>query len=238
MVILTRQATPVFILEQKEAVVPKTLMFLHTSPVHIATFDRLLADVDSSIPATHVVDESLLQDARAAGITPELRQRIVQTIADAMADDTAVVLCTCSTIGGCAEQATQVLDRPIMRVDRAMAERAVALGERILVAAALASTLTPTHQLLLDVAQQAGKAISIVDVLCENAWAHFEQGDHDGYLQAIAACLHTAASAGDVIVLAQASMAGAASLCMDLPIPILGSPRLGLEVAIQAYRTI
>jgi hypothetical protein len=147
----------------------KTLTFLHTSPVHIATFDQLLAEIDPDIPARHVVDESLLQDARASGITAELTQRITQTLVDAIADDTAVVICTCSTIGGCAEQINHGTNRPIIRVDRAMAERAVATGERIVVVAALASTLTPTRQLIEEVADQAGKAITILDAWCEAA---------------------------------------------------------------------
>ena len=214
----------------------KTLTFLHTSPVHIATFDQLLAEIDPSIPVKHLVNESLLRDARANGITTELSQRITQALVDAIADDAAVVVCTCSTIGGCAEQANHVTDRPIIRVDRAMAERAVAIGERIVVAAALASTLAPTRQLIEEVADQAGKAIVMFDVLCEAAWPYFERGDHGAYLAAIAACVRQAVPAGDVVVLAQASMAGAAALCADLPVPILSSPRLGLEAAIQAYR--
>jgi len=213
-----------------------TLTFLHTSPVHIATFDQLLAEIDPSIPVKHVVDESLLHDARANGITAELSYRINQTLVDAIADDAAVVVCTCSTIGGCAEQASHGTDRPIIRVDRAMAEQAVAIGERIVVVAALASTLTPTRQLIEEVAEHAGKAIAISEVLCEAAWPYFERGDHSGYLTTVAACVRQAASTGDVVVLAQASMAGAAALCADLPIPILSSPRLGVEAAIQAYR--
>ena len=216
---------------------PKTLMFLHTSPVHIATFDQLLAEIDPSIPAKHLVDEGLLRDARANGITAELRQRITQTLVDAIADDAAVVVCTCSTIGGCAEQANHGTDRSIIRVDRAMAERAVAIGERIVVVAALVSTLTPTRQLIEEVADQAGKAIAIFDVWCEAAWPYFERRDQSGYLAAVAACVRQSAPAGDVVVLAQASMAGAAALCADLPIPILSSPRLGLEAAIKAYHS-
>ena len=64
---------------------PKTLAFLHTSPVHIATFDRLLAEIDPDIPARHVVDESLLRDARAHGITAELERRVAQALRDAIA---------------------------------------------------------------------------------------------------------------------------------------------------------
>jgi hypothetical protein len=230
------QYTPLAIIPKHEAHMPKTLTFLHTSPVHIATFDKLLAEADPSIPAKHIVDESLLQDARAYGITEDLRQRIARTLKDAIADDAAVVVCTCSTIGGCAEQADHDSDRPIVRVDRAMAERAVAIGARIVVVAALASTLAPTRQLIQEVADRAGKAIAIVDVLCEDAWAHFERGDQEGYLASVASCVRRAAPAGDVVVLAQASMAGAAALCDDVRIPILSSPQLGLEAAVRAYR--
>jgi membrane-bound ClpP family serine protease len=214
----------------------KTLTFLHTSPVHMATFDRLLAEIDPELPVRHIVDESLLSEARAAGtITPALAERIGDTLRDAAMRDAAVVLCTCSTIGGCAEQSGQDNKRAVLRVDRPMAEQAVAAGRRILVAAALASTLAPTTALILDAAQRAGKDVQIIEVFCGSAWASFEQGDQAGYIQAIAARLREVAPQGDVIVLAQASMADAASLCADLGIPILSSPRLGLAAAVEAY---
>jgi hypothetical protein len=119
-----------------------------------------------------------------------------------------------------------------------MAERAVALGRHIVVAAALASTLAPTTDLIRDVAQHAGTDVQISEVLCESAWPKFEQGDLAGYAQEIAACLHTSALAGDVIVLAQASMAPAAELCAVLGVPILSSPRIGVEAAVAAYRAL
>jgi hypothetical protein len=218
--------------------VTKTLTFLHTLPIHIATFDRLVAEIDPAIPVRHVVDESLLQEARAAGaITPELERRIGARVRQAAeAEDAAVVLCTCSTIGGSAEQSGGQLDQPVLRVDRPMAERAVATGSRIVVAAALASTLEPTSELIRDAAHQIGKAVQISEVLCDSAWPKFEQGDQAGYAREIAACLHESPLEGDVIVLAQASMAPAAELCADLGVPILSSPRIGVEAAVAAYR--
>jgi hypothetical protein len=215
----------------------KTLAFLHTSTVHIATFDRLLAESDPSITARHFVDESLLDEARTAGeITPALEQRIAAALRNASAPDDAVVLCTCSTIGASAEAAGAQAGSAVLRVDRPMAERAVALGERILVAAALASTLGPTCALILDAAQAAGKQIELRELLCETAWAFFERGDLPGYAQTIADELRAAAGTADVIVLAQASMAAAAPLCADLGVPILSSPRLGLEAALAACK--
>lgn len=214
----------------------KQLVFLHTSPVHIATFDRLVGELAPEIPVQHLVDESLLQEAHTTGITAQLAQRVTDRVVDGLGADGAVMLCTCSTIGGCAEAVSQGTERPVLRVDRAMAEKAVALGSHIVVVAALASTLTPTRQLLLEVAAALAKPVQIDEVLCADAWTKFEQGDQAGYLHAIAACLRDYAAKGDVIVLAQASMADAAKLCADLSVPILSSPRLGLEAAIEAYR--
>lgn len=213
----------------------KALAFLHTSPVHVATFSRLLAELDPSIVTRHIVEEDLLNAARAAGeITPALDQRIAAAIQEAGAPDGAVVLCTCSTIGGSAEAAGARAGQAVLRVDRPMAERAVALGKRILVAAALASTIAPTRALILEAANRAGKPIELSELLCAQAWALFERGDQAGYAQAIAEALRASAGDAEVIVLAQASMAAAAPLCADLGVPILSSPRLGLEAAIAA----
>ena len=216
----------------------RPLTLLHTSSVHIETFNTLLAELNPDLPVQHFVDEILLQEARdAAGMTPALVQRVQQTVLDA-AGDGQVVLCTCSTIGDWAEQVSLISDKTVIRVDRPMAEQAVALGSRIIVVATLASTLTPTRELIQRVAQQAHKQVEIVEALCEAAWTKFEAGDQAGYIQEIAKVLLQMASQGDVIVLAQASMAPAAELCQDLPIPILSSPRLGLEAALQAYSLI
>lgn len=215
----------------------QTLTFLHTSPVHIPTFDRLLAELAPDIAVRHIVDESLLQEARAAGtITPQLKQKVTDTIFGAIAQNARILLCTCSTIGGCAEEIGRQTTTPILRVDRPMAERAVRLGSHILLAATTASTLAPTRALIFDAAQHLDKTVQVIDVLCESAWTKFERGDQEGYLQEIANQLRHVAPSGDVIVLAQASMAQAAMLCLDLSIPMLSSPRLGLEAAVQAYR--
>ncbi len=214
----------------------KKLVLLHTAPANVATFSALLQEMAPEIPAEHVLDEQLLADARNAGtVTPELAARIEERLL-AADDDAGLILCTCSTIGGAAEAVTHPVAGPVLRVDRAMAEEAVARGQRILVAAALASTLTPTRALIEEVAAQVGKAVVIDELLCQGAWERFEAGDQAGYWRAVADCLRTHAAAADVIVLAQASMAGATSYCADLAVPILSSPRLGVAAAIDAYR--
>ncbi len=213
----------------------QAIAFLHTSPMHVPTFDRLLAEANPTIPARHLGDESLLSDARTTGLTPSLRTRISARVHEATSTDTAVVVCTCSTIGECAEQVA--LDRPIIRVDRAMAEQAVALGRSVLLVAALESTLAPTRALLRESAGRAGTSIDIAEAVCRDAWALFEAKDQAAYLRSIADCVRTHVAAADLVVLAQASMAGAAELCADLGIPVLSSPRLGVAAAVATYRS-
>jgi hypothetical protein len=208
-----------------------TLVFLHTAAVHVPTFSALVAELAPGLPTRHIVAEGLLAEARAEGLTPALAARVAAQIA--AAGEVGAVLCTCSTIGGLAEATATAGGPPVLRVDRAMAEAAVAAGPRIALVAALESTLAPTRALIAEVAAQAGRAVEISEMLCAGAWACFEAGDGAGYLDAIEACVRATAASADVIVLAQASMAGAAQRCADLAVPVLSSPRLGVAAALK-----
>lgn len=213
------------------------LTFLHTSPVHIQTFNALLAESAPDLPVQHFVDESLLSEACAAGeVTPAVRKRVEETVLSLVEQGAAVVVCTCSTIGGVVESLNAHVPAVLMRIDRPMAEEAVTRGSRIIVAAALSTTLIPTSELIFAVAREAGKEVQVIELLCEAAWRQFERGDQAAYLREIAEALQGAAEQGDVIVLAQASMARAMEYCPELPIPVLSSPRSGLLAVIKAYR--
>jgi hypothetical protein len=216
----------------------RSLSFLHTSPVHIQTFDALLTELAPDIPARHIVDTSLLHEACASGgVTFALRERVEKTLLSAIeAQDAAVMVCTCSSIGSVAEAVNGRTHATLMRIDRPMATEAVVLGSRIIVAATLSTTLIPTRELILSVARQTGKEVQIIELLCDSAWRQFEQGNQEAYLREVADNLQNAATQGDVIVLAQASMARAVELCSELALPVLTSPRSGLLAAIKAYR--
>lgn len=210
-----------------------TIGFLHTALVHVATFDHLLAAADPGAASVHAVVPDLLAAARvdgpnavAEGVRAELA-RLVQQGAD-------VVVCTCSTLGPLTEALASGLGVPLVRVDRPMAREAVARGGRIAVVAALESTLGPTRELLGEEARRAGVRPEVREVCVQEAWAAFEAGDTAGYLAQVAAAARSLADAGDVVVLAQASMAGARTLLDDLAVPVLVSPGLAVEAALAA----
>jgi aspartate/glutamate racemase len=211
-----------------------TIGFLHTADVHVATFHRLRAELAPGWLDVHVVDAGLLADARRDGITPGLTARLdahLHELADRGAD---VIVCTCSTLGGAAELRTADMGVPVLRADRPMAEAAVAAGSRVAVVVAVASSLAPTRELLHAAAAAAGREITLIEVPCPAAFPLFLAGDLDAYASEIAAAARAAAPAADVIVLAQASMAPAAGLLTDLPIPVLSSPRTAVARAISA----
>ncbi|REF31100.1 hypothetical protein DFJ65_2142 [Calidifontibacter indicus] len=195
--------------------------FLHTSPVHPATFDRLLARRRPGVQALHVVDEKLLVDARNHG-PDAVAERVAQHLTALVGQGATVVCCTCSTIGDTAERARA--DVPVFRVDRPMAARAVRCGPRVGVVAALESTLEPTAALLRQEAESAGQEVRIEQLIADGAWGRFEDGDEPGYLASVVHTARRLADDVDILILAQASMAGAEPLLADLAIPVLSSP--------------
>lgn len=207
--------------------------FLHTAEVHVGTFDAL---VGAAATTVHVVEPVLLERARRDGPTRDVESGVRAALAGLAEAGAVVVVCTCSTLGPLAEGAAG-LPVPVLRVDRPMARHAVGLGPRIAVVAAVESTLVPTRELLVDEAARAGVTPVLTEVCVPAAWARFEAGDTSAYLVAIADAARSAASGPppvDVVVLAQASMAGAVDLLHDPPVPVLASPRLAVDAALQA----
>ncbi|WP_328381914.1 aspartate/glutamate racemase family protein [Streptomyces sp. NBC_00400] len=206
------------------------LALLHTSPVHVPVFDTLRDEEAPGLTMNHLVRPELLDRARAQG-PDSVAKDLEADLAGAARGGARAALCTCSTIGSVAEAAGAALGLPVLRVDRPMAATAVATGPRIAVLAALESTLVPTEDLIRQEAAGAGRGISVRTVLVPDAWEHFEAGDHDGYLTAVASAAREIRDA-DVIVLAQASMAPAAD-GLDVGVPVLAGPRTGLRAAAQ-----
>jgi hypothetical protein len=206
-----------------------TIGFLHTAAVHVETFRPLVAEIAPGVLDEHVVDPSLLADARARGITDGLRGRLAGHLEALSGSGAGAIVCTCSSIGGEAERLGGGVTASVLRVDRPMAEEAVRSGGRVAIVAALESTLEPTRALLEQCAD--GVDVELTVSPCLDAWTLFEEGDVDGYLAAVAAHVRHVATEADVVVLAQASMAPVAALVADVDLPVLSSPRPAVEAA-------
>jgi len=214
------------------------LAFLHTAQVHVPTFERLASEIAPALRVRHSVREDLLADAREVGLDDSgLVTRVHDAMREAASGGAAVVVCTCSTIGAIAERTAPSGAFKAMRIDRAMADRAVRAGPRVLIVAALESTLAPTEALILCAAENASVTVQPDALLVEEAWPYFEAGDGTRYIEALARSIRAASGRADVVVLAQASMAPVAALLADLGIDVLSSPALGVERAVALAAT-
>ncbi|GGW92986.1 hypothetical protein GCM10010297_13040 [Streptomyces malachitofuscus] len=208
------------------------LALLHTSPVHVPVFDALRDQSHPGLELLHLVAEDLLERARADGpaaVADDVRARVLE----AAGKGARAVLCTCSTIGGVAEAAGAGSGVAVLRVDRPMAAAAVAAGPRVVVLAALESTLGPTVGLIEEEAHRAGRPVEARTVLVPGAWERFGAGDTAGYVRRVARAAD-AVTGADAIVLAQASMAPAEAL-VTTSVPVLSSPRPGLAAAARLH---
>ena len=207
-----------------------TAGLLHTVPALAATFDGLVAEAAPELRRVHVADGWLLQTARRAGVTVAVREAVVAHVRHLAATGARAVLVTCSSIGEAAEEAAAAVDVPVLRVDTPMAGEAVrvaaAAGGRVAVLATLDSTLGPTSRLVERSA--TGAAVLVTATVVPGAAERADAGDRAAADALIAAAVREAAAGADVVVLAQASMAGAASTA-GVDVPVLTSPAGGVR---------
>ena len=203
---------------------------LHTAVGNVTLFQGLCRELLPGVDAFQMLDESLLRNTITAGtLTPETTRRVLGHVESAVDAGATAVLVTCSSIGAAAELARNVVPVPVIRVDEAMADQAVKTGPRIGVIATLSTTLEPTADLVRRRADAAGAEISLTTLVCDGAFAALGRGDTAAHDSAIADGLTKLAQESDVIILAQASMARVADTLPDLPVPVLSSPRSGVE---------
>jgi Asp/Glu/hydantoin racemase len=210
---------------------PQTLALLHTSHVLIPMFSELCEQMIPDVAVFHTVDESLIKNTVAAQSLEKVTVRrvlaLIQNARDAGAD---AVLVTCSSIGPAVPVAREVFDFPVLRVDEAMAEEAVRQGARIGVMATLRTTLEPTVALLRETAAAQSRRIDVVPCLCDGAFDAVIAGDNETHDHIVTAALARLIRTVDVVVLAQASMAGVVErIPRDVRTkPVLSSPGLAI----------
>jgi Asp/Glu/hydantoin racemase len=206
------------------------IAFVHTTLGLPPVFDALADELLPGVERFHLADESLLGVTRRVGhLTPATSRRVLATIESAVDAGAELVVVTCSSIGAAVEAAQPFVDVPVLRIDQAMADAAVRTGSTIGVLATLQTTLEPTSDLVARRAAAAGREVRIVSRLCDGAFDALARGDRDQHDQLVRAGLEDVAREADVIVLAQASMARVADAVGDIGVPVLSSPRLGME---------
>jgi Asp/Glu/hydantoin racemase len=219
---------------------PATLAFVHTVLSLPPTFAALAEELVPGVETFHVVDESLLTVTRKIGsLTETTRRRVLGYLLSAADAGADLILVTCSSIGPAVDASRSFVRVPVVRVDEPMADEAVRLGTSIGVLATLRTTLEPTADLVRRRAGVAGKPVEVVSHVCDGAFEALQAGDRDRHDELVAAGVRHLAADVDVIVLAQASMARVVDALPEdqRPVPVLSSPRLGMQRVAELLRT-
>ena len=191
--------------------------------------------LDDDFEYANYLDDGVLKTIITDGQVTEATNRRIQDLYDKAAlEKPDVIVCTCSSIGETVEEAGKRLAVPVIRIDEAMARKAVGIGDKIAVMATLQSTVDPTCRLIEKFAKEQGKEVSITKIVMENVMALLMTGNIKEALRILLQEARKVQEQVDVLVLAQASLDSAKGMLENAcTIPVLSSPQLCAETLVQ-----
>lgn len=209
----------------------KSIAIIQTSAVSSAELKSLCDEIMPDVKVYQIIDDSLIKEVNAnGGPTYGVKRRLYNYYQHAESLGVDAILNQCSSVGEVADAIRPFISVPIVKVDEAMARKAVSLGKRIAVVATVPTTVGPSVRLVESMAKEAGKEIEIETHLVKDAMMILiEKGDVETHNKMVLGEVEAAAETCDVVVLAQGSMTVLLPLLGHIKKPVLTSPRLGVE---------
>lgn len=209
----------------------KSIAIVQTSAVSMNELNALCAEIMPEVRVYNIIDDSLIKEVNAnGGPTVGVRNRMFQYYKQAESLGVDAILNQCSSVGEVADQIRPFISVPIVKIDEAMARKAVSLGSKIGVVATVQTTTGPSCRLIESMAKEAGKEITIDLHLVRDAMmVLIEKGDKELHNKMVLHDVEKAAKTNDVVVLAQGSMTVLLPLLGHIKKPVLSSPRLAIE---------
>ena len=209
----------------------KSIAIVETSAVSFAELRELCREIIPNVKVTQIIDESLIQEVNQnGGPTPFVKRRMFEYFRNAQELGVDLIVNQCSSVGEAADQIAPFLNVPILKIDEAMAEKAVQMGRKIAVVATVESTTGPSVRLIEKKAKELGKEVEVDLHLVEGAMmVLIEKNDAETHNRMVLGEVEKAAKENDVVVLAQGSMTVLLPLVSSIETPVLTSPRLCIE---------
>lgn len=207
------------------------VVMIHTSPVSLNELKALCSEIIPEAELVNIIDDSLLDEVKKnRGLTPAIISRMCTYVQIANGLEPDLIFNQCSSVGEAFDIAKNCTARKTLKVDEAMAEKAVELGHTIGVIATVASTMLPSCNLVKTKAKEAGKTITVNEYLVDGALdILMKEKNVEKHNQLVLAQIEKAAEENDVVVLAQGSMTSMLPYLDQIKKPVLTSPRLAIE---------
>ncbi len=212
----------------------KSVFIIHTSSVSVADLNALFAEMAPQATVRNIIDDSLLPEVLAnGGVTPGVRRRICQYAVQAETAGADLIFNQCSSVGEVADIAATMVSVPLVKVDERMAETACCTGSRIGVVATLPTTMGPTVRLIKRMAEKLGRDVTVTEELSSGAFEKLISGDRKAHNEMVIQSIRKVAEQVDVVVCAQGSMLALKPDLGETPVPVLMSPPLGVQHAVE-----
>ncbi len=218
----------------------KSIAIVQTSFVSKDELSALCAEIMPDVKVHHIVDSSLIPEVNANnGPTKAVRRRMYAYYQQAQSLGVDLIVNQCSSVSEVAEAIKPFIDVPIIKIDEAMARKAVELGKKIALIATVSSTVGPSSRLIETMAKEAGKEIELDIHLVKDAMMILiEKGDVETHNKMVIGEVESAAENNDVIVLAQGSMTVLLPYIGHIKKPVLSSPRMGIEYVSEVLKSM
>lgn len=211
----------------------KKIVIIHTSPVSLNDLKNLVKEYMPDVEMVNIIDDSLLEEVKKNGcITPGIISRMSAYIRIAETLHPDLIFNQCSSVGEAFDIAKKGTSVATLKIDEAMAEKAVLTGRTIGVIATVASTVQPSCNLIQEKAKKIHKEVRIIPYLVEGALdILMKEGNVPKHNQLVLNEIQKACEVCDVVVLAQGSMITLLPYLKNVTKPVLTSPKLAIQRA-------
>lgn len=213
----------------------KQIAILHTVRSVIEPFEKRLLEAIPDVTVYNLLDEFLAIDANRRGmLTLENRERLELLTRAAVMTGADALVCTCSTLSRYMLVVSENIGIPVITIDGEMIREAVGRDGSLTILATAPSAVAPLRAGLERAAADAGRTLELSAYVCKEAFEALRavgREEHDRLLLSYAREIEP----GDVVLLAQASMAHMAQpLSRLFGRPVLSAP----ESCVRAVREL
>ncbi len=212
----------------------RQICVIGTNMSNISDFKNMIRELDPTIRVNWIGDDSLIEDLLAnQGPTPSTIKRLCNYAQMAEEMGACMIINQCSTVSEVSDIYGKLIKIPVLKVDQAMAEKAVMMGDNIALVTTNTTTVGPSERLLESCAKAAGRDVKITVHMLAHAMEALFAGDVRKHNDELSAQIHAIDGQYDVIVLAQGSMIAILPEIRDVKTPVLTSIPLGVKRAVD-----
>jgi Asp/Glu/hydantoin racemase len=215
---------------------PKRIMLVHAFLPSMPPIVKAFKDGWPEAKVLNLIDEALYADVTPEGLMKSgVSDRVANLLQHCVLGGADGIVFTGSTFGPAVDAARRSISVPVLKADEAMAERAVAMGQHILIVCTAMRAIPIIRGNMEAAAKKAGVQPTIESFCVPGAKEAISAGDDETHERLIAESVERIQQGYDVIVLGQISMVPSrARLASDVAARVLCSP----EATVSHMRTL